>query len=80
MCIRDRGKAVHLADRIAYINHDIDDAMRAGMLRQEDLPQNCLTILGKTHGQRINTMILDTVSYTHIDVYKRQGSLLLFDR
>lgn len=58
------GKAVHLADRIAYINHDIDDAMRAGMLRQEDLPQNCLAILGKTHGQRINTMILDIIRHS----------------
>jgi dGTPase len=55
------GRCVHLADRIAYINHDIDDALRAGLIRQEDLPRACLDMLGETHGRRIDTMIGDVV-------------------
>ncbi|WP_313756374.1 deoxyguanosinetriphosphate triphosphohydrolase [Tissierella sp.] len=55
------GQVVKYADRIAYINHDIDDAIRAGVIRKEDLPKECIKILGKTHGERINTMILDII-------------------
>lgn len=55
------GECVARADRIAYINHDIDDAIRAGVLREFELPQELLRILGETHGQRINTMISDLV-------------------
>ena len=51
------GKLVKFADRIAYINHDIDDALRAKILQFEDLPQNLIKILGKTHSERINTMV-----------------------
>lgn len=51
------GKAVSVADRIAYINHDIDDAMRAGLLTEKDLPRKELKILGNTCSERINTMI-----------------------
>lgn len=55
------GKCVARADRIAYINHDIDDAIRAGVLKEFELPGEILRILGETHGQRINTLILDVV-------------------
>lgn len=55
------GKVVRLSDRIAYINHDIDDAVRAGVLSEEDLPMNARYVLGRTHSQRINTLITDTV-------------------
>ena len=55
------GKVVSLADRIAYINHDIDDAIRAGVLKESDLPKACVRVLGNSHGKRINTMILDVV-------------------
>lgn len=55
------GYVVSLADRIAYINHDIDDAMRAGVLKESDLPASCVQVLGDSHGKRINTMILDVV-------------------
>lgn len=55
------GQIVKYADRIAYINHDIDDAIRAGIIKKFDLPQNCIEILGETHGKRINTMIVDIV-------------------
>lgn len=55
------GACVARADRIAYINHDIDDAIRAGVLREFELPHDLLHVLGETHGQRINTMIEDVV-------------------
>jgi dGTPase len=51
------GKAVSIADRIAYINHDIDDAIIGGFISVEDLPNNCVKVLGKTSSERINTMI-----------------------
>ena len=55
------GRIVRYADRIAYINHDIDDAMRAGILRNEDIPPEIARVLGETHSQRINTLVLDVV-------------------
>ncbi|MDO5110705.1 MAG: deoxyguanosinetriphosphate triphosphohydrolase [Clostridia bacterium] len=55
------GQVVSFADRIAYINHDIDDAIRAGVLSQAQLPQSCVAVLGATHGERINSMILDVL-------------------
>lgn len=56
------GQVVRIADRIAYINHDIDDAIRAKIIEIEELPKDCLEILGRYHGERINTMILDVIS------------------
>lgn len=55
------GKVLKLADKFAYINHDIDDAIRGGVLREEQLPKELIDILGAQHSQRINTMIADTV-------------------
>jgi dGTPase len=55
------GQCVSRADRIAYINHDIDDAVRAGVLRLEDIPRELTRILGETHGARIDRMIRDIV-------------------
>ena len=55
------GACVARADRIAYINHDIDDAIRAGVLKEFEIPHELLRILGETHGQRIDTMILDII-------------------
>ncbi len=51
------GMAVNLADRIAYINHDIDDAIDGGFITFDDLPKESIEILGKTSSQRINAMI-----------------------
>ncbi|HHX28083.1 MAG: deoxyguanosinetriphosphate triphosphohydrolase [Bacillota bacterium] len=53
----EEGRCVQLADRIAYVNHDIDDAIRGGVLKPEDLPSDAVGILGKTHGKRINTLV-----------------------
>ncbi|QZY56566.1 deoxyguanosinetriphosphate triphosphohydrolase [Crassaminicella profunda] len=59
------GEIVKLSDRIAYINHDIDDAIRANVIRFDDLPKDCLKILGKTHSERINRMIIDVIKNSY---------------
>jgi dGTPase len=58
------GRAVAIADRIAYINHDIDDAIRAGIIKQYELPKDCIAVLGESHGERIDTMITDVVKHS----------------
>ena len=55
------GKCVQLADKIAYVNHDIDDAIRAGILRENDIPPEYLRILGGSTKERLNTIIHDIV-------------------
>lgn len=55
------GQIVKLCDRIAYINHDIDDAIRAQVLKTSDIPSDYIDVLGDTHSKRINTMILDVI-------------------
>jgi dGTPase len=55
------GKVVRIADRIAYVNHDIDDAIRAGILEESDLPPSTLQVLGRHHSLRINTLVKDMV-------------------
>lgn len=57
------GRIVHYADRIAYINHDIDDAIRGGLLQAEDIPTPLRERLGDTHGQRIHTMVTAMIAY-----------------
>ena len=57
------GRIVHFADRIAYINHDIDDAIRAGILHQSDLPRGATRLLGETHSRRINTLVEAMLRY-----------------
>lgn len=56
------GECVRRADRIAYLNHDLDDALRGSIIRVEDIPPDFLKILGRTHGERIDTMITDVVA------------------
>jgi len=55
------GKIVRISDRIAYVNHDIDDAIRAGVLSYDVFPKEYFEILGKTHSSRINKLIHDIV-------------------
>lgn len=55
------GQIVKIADRVAYINHDIDDAIRGGILTMEQLPAECLEVLGREHRTRIDTMIRDLI-------------------
>src|SRR5207244_4540022 len=57
-------QVVRFADRIAYVNHDVDDAIRAEILRPEELPRDVLDVLGGTHAQRVNTLVADLVEST----------------
>ena len=56
------GQIVRLADQIAYINHDIDDAMRGGIIYPTDVPIHISQVLGYTHGERINTLTADVIA------------------
>ena len=56
------GQIVRWADRMAYVNHDIDDAIRAGILSTEDIPKAVLKVLGMTHSARINTLVCDMIT------------------
>ena len=58
------GQIVRVSDRIAYINHDIDDACRAGILSNDDIPADISARLGKTHRERINTLVQDMIFTT----------------
>ena len=54
-------QVVRFADRIAYINHDVDDALRAGVIEPAELPDGALDVLGGTHAERVNTLVTDLV-------------------
>ncbi len=69
------GRIVRLSDRIAYINHDIDDAMRAGVLKEEDLPREITAVLGNSHSQRIDTLVRDMIVTS-----REAGEILLSPR
>lgn len=66
------GRIVRIADRIAYVNHDIDDAIRAGILTEEELPEGPIRVLGKRHNQRIDTLVRDLVESS-----RDKGDILL---
>ena len=55
------GQIVRHSDQIAYVNHDIDDAIRAGILTNEDIPRSISDVLGNNHSQRINTLVCDAI-------------------
>ena len=55
------GEVVKISDMVAYINHDIGDAVRAGILTEKDLPHDAVEVLGNAHSVRINTMVTDIV-------------------
>ncbi|GAU77481.1 deoxyguanosinetriphosphate triphosphohydrolase [Fusibacter sp. 3D3] len=59
------GQIVKICDRIAYLNHDIDDAIRAGVLKESEIPKEFLLSLGETHGKRINTLIMDLIENSY---------------
>lgn len=65
------GQAVSIADRIAYINHDIEDAIRAGVLKEEDLPAKPISVLGNATKTRINTAISDIFATSEGKPYVR---------
>jgi dGTPase len=67
------GKTVRIVDRVAYINHDIDDAIRHEILRPEDLPQDEVALLGPTGSKRIDTLVHDLVESSEAEGDVVQG-------
>ena len=55
------GKIVRLCDKIAYVNSDVDDAIRGQVIREKDIPESCVRVLGSTLRERLNTLIHDIV-------------------
>ncbi len=75
------GRIVKIADRIAYINHDIDDAVRAGVMNIDDIPKDILEILGYEHSQRINTLVVSLIENTFDENLRMNGEVQgAFDR
>ena len=58
------GKVVKISDRVAYINHDIDDAIRAEIIREDDLPADAVEIVGKSHSNRIGAMVINIIEFS----------------
>ncbi|MDR0424818.1 MAG: deoxyguanosinetriphosphate triphosphohydrolase [Clostridiales Family XIII bacterium] len=67
------GQIVKISDRIAYINHDIDDALRSGVIRKEDIPADCVEELGATTTERINTLVNDLIDNSQKEDFIIQG-------
>jgi len=83
------GNVVRIADIMAYLNHDLDDAIRSGVISQSQVPDSCVKILGRTHSERANSMIKDLVFSTNVhgdklclqmsnEVYSTMGELRKF--
>ncbi len=73
------GRVVRLSDRIAYINHDIDDAKAAGILAEEDIPVEIRDVLGYKKSQRINTLVADCIANSGDDIRLSPGIQTVFD-
>jgi dGTPase len=58
------GRIVKISDRVAYINHDIDDATRAGIIGEDDLPLEAVEVVGRTHSRRISAMVIDIIDFS----------------
>ena len=68
------GEVVRIADRIAYVNHDVDDALRAGIIARENLPEKPLSVLGEKMSLRIDTLVRDIIYNS-----KKKGEISLSD-
>ena len=66
------GRIVRFSDRIAYINHDIEDAIRAGVISQNDLPDEIVSVLGRSKSERINTLVTSIVKNSTDDIVMDQ--------
>ncbi|MDP4145890.1 MAG: deoxyguanosinetriphosphate triphosphohydrolase [Bacillota bacterium] len=71
------GQVVKFSDKIAYVNHDIDDSIRAGLLSEEKLPKEFVKILGKSHSDRIDTLIRDCIYTTSNNIRNKNNSVSL---
>ena len=68
------GAIIRLADRIAYINHDIDDAIRGNIIKGSSLPKECVRVLGNSHSERIDTMVRDVIANSFDKPYVKMSS------
>ncbi len=68
------GAIIRLADRIAYINHDIDDAIRGDIIKGSSLPKECVRVLGNNHSERIDTMVRDVIANSFDKPYVKMSS------
>ncbi len=61
------GRVVRVADIMAYLNHDLEDAIRSGVIREDQVPEVCAAVLGRNHSQRASTMIRDLVFSSRVE-------------
>lgn len=73
------GQIARYSDKIAYVNHDIDDSIRAGLLREEELPSDSMKILGRTNSERIDTLVKDCIYNTIKNIEKGKVEVSLSD-
>jgi dGTPase len=71
------GQVCKIADTIAYVNHDIGDALRAGLIAAADLPQPAIVVLGSSHSARINTLVSDVVEHSWAATGLKEGESLM---
>ena len=67
------GRVVRVADIMAYLNHDLDDAIRSGVVSVPEIPEPCVSILGAAHDERVNTMMTDLIAHSQ----PHDGQLIL---
>ena len=73
------GRIVRMADRVAYINHDIDDAVRAGVISEGDIPKEITDRLGHTKSERINTLVTSIVKNSGDDIKMEDDTAVYYD-
>jgi dGTPase len=61
------GHVVKIADGVAYMNHDLDDAIRAGIISERDIPDDVIRHLGRRHSERINTLVTDIIEQSDVE-------------
>ncbi len=74
------GRVVRYADRIAYINHDIDDAVRGGVIKESDIPADIVNVLGNTKTKRINTLVTSVIENSSDDIRMDENIFTYYDR
>lgn len=70
------GQVIRLSDKIAYVQHDIDDSIRAGLLKLEEVPAEYLEILGSSHSERIATLVIDAIRQTR-GLMEKEGQVIV---
>lgn len=74
------GRVVKLADKIAYINHDIEDAVRAGVMKESDIPEEILSVLGRSKSDRINTLVISVIENSGRDITLDMDTEIAFEK